>query len=334
MNAAMVDVSVLILFFNRADRLRRVFAEVKKARPARLFLYQDGARDEGDMRGIEECRRVVADEEIDWQCEVKRNYQRVNAGCDPSGFLAQTWAFAHTDKLIVLEDDCVPSVSFFRFCKELLDKYEDDERVWMIAGYNAMERTETEESYFFTDIFSIWGWASWRRVVDKWDKDYRWMADSERVAHVQEAIRRKGLRKDLWRMCEEHRRSGVAHFETIFWSSMLMNDAVAIMSSKNQINNIGVEEDSTHFTTTLRTMPRRLRRQFTMNRYEVDFPLVAPKERSVNTRFKDDVYLVNAWNNPWRKVQYSLEELFWNLRYGRFGAIVRALRRRLSRSWH
>ncbi len=332
MKSPLVDVSVLILFFNRADRLAQVFAQVKKARPARLFLYQDGARDERDHAGIEACRRVVCDEEIDWQCEVNRNYQESNSGCDPSGYLAQSWAFSHTDKLIVLEDDCVPSVSFFRFAKELLDKYEDDPRVWMIAGFNALEKVDCKESYFFTDIFSIWGWASWRRVHHTWDKDYRWMENEEKLNKVREAIERKGLRQDLLPMCEAHKRSGIPHFETIFWSSMLLNDAVAIMTTQNQVNNIGVEEDSTHFTTTLRTMPRRLRRQFTMKRHEVDFPLVHPQKVEVNTKFKDQVYLVNAWNNPLRKVQYSLEELFWNLRYLRFRAIVTAVRRRLSRS--
>ncbi len=332
MNTSLVDVSVLILFFNRPDRLAQVFSQVKLARPSRLFLYQDGPRDERDLSGIEACRAIVAEGEIDWECEVLRNYQRTNSGCDPSGYLAQTWAFSHTDKLIVLEDDCVPSVSFFRFSKELLDKYEDDPRVWMIAGFNAVEKTNIPESYFFTDIFSIWGWASWRRVINTWDGDYRWMEKKECVNKVQEAIQKKGLRRDLLPMCTWHKTSGVPHFETIFWSSMLLHDAVAIMTTKNQINNIGVEEDSTHFITTLKTMPRRMRRQFTMARHEVDFPLVHPEEVLVNTRFKEDVYLLNAWNNPWRKVQYSFEELLWNLRYLRLRAIVTAVKRRLCRS--
>ena len=50
------DVAVLILFFNRPDHLRRVFDEVRKARPSKLFLYQDGPRGERDMPGIEACR--------------------------------------------------------------------------------------------------------------------------------------------------------------------------------------------------------------------------------------------------------------------------------------
>ena len=171
-----IDISVLILFFNRPDHLSEVFVEVKKARPARLFLYQDGPRNENDLPGIEACRKVV--EQIDWDCEVHRKYQERNYGCDPSEYLSQKWAFSLTDKCIVLEDDDVPSQSFFPFCKEMLDRYEHDERITMVAGFNEDETTEdVPDSYFFTSVFSIWGWASWRRVIDRWEGDYAFLND-------------------------------------------------------------------------------------------------------------------------------------------------------------
>ena len=176
MKPALVDVSVLILFFNRPKLLAQVFEQVKKARPARLFLYQDGPRGERDMPGIEACRKVVAD--IDWECEVHHNYQEKNYGCDPSEYMAQKWAFSLSDKCIVLEDDDVPAVSFFGFCKELLDKYEHDTRISMIAGFNNEEITpDITSDYFFATTFSIWGWASWRRVTDQWDEFYTFLEE-------------------------------------------------------------------------------------------------------------------------------------------------------------
>ena len=62
---AKIDVAVLMLFFNRHDNVQKVFDEVKKARPAKLFLYQDGARGERDVPGIEACRQIASDENID-----------------------------------------------------------------------------------------------------------------------------------------------------------------------------------------------------------------------------------------------------------------------------
>lgn len=129
-----VDVPVLILFFNRPKQLQAVFEQVRKARPSRLFLYQDGPRNEKDMPGILACREVVS--HIDWDCQVEHLYQERNYGCDPSEYISQKWAFSKVDKCVVLEDDDVPCVSFFAFCKEMLDRYESDTRITMVAGFN------------------------------------------------------------------------------------------------------------------------------------------------------------------------------------------------------
>lgn len=325
-----IDLSVLMLFFNRADHFGEVFAEVKKARPARLFLYQDGPRGERDMPGIEACRNICSDENIDWECEVHRLYQERNYGCDPSEYLSQKWAFSITDKCMVLEDDDVPSQSFFPFCKDLLDKYENDQRVWMIAGFNSEEKTACPDDYFFTSVFSIWGWASWRRVIDTWDADYSWMDDKEKMAKVERVIKEKRLRKDIIPMCRDHRASGKAFYETIFWASMLLNDGLAIMPTRNLVNNMGVTDNSTHFQGSLKTMPHRLRHQFTMPRYELTFPLHHPDKVEEYKPFKEAVYRRNAWGHPFTKVAYSLEELLLNLRYGNFRIITRALRNRLN----
>lgn len=326
-----VDVAVLILFFNRPDHLGEVFAEVKKARPSKLFLYQDGPRGERDMAGIEGCRTIVSDENIDWECEVHRLYQTKNYGCDPSEYLSQKWAFSIVDKCIVLEDDDVPSQSFFPFCKELLDKYENDERVWMIAGFNSEETAPVDADYFFTSVFSIWGWASWRRVLDTWDEHYTWLDDPEKLAKVERVIKEKRLRSDILPMCRDHRAAGKAFYESIFWSSMLLNDGVAIMPTRNLINNRGVTDDSTHFQGSLKTMPHKLRKQFTMQRFELDFPLRHPDRVEEYKPFKEAVYRRNAWGHPWIKVSYSLEELLLNLRYGNFSVITKALRRRINK---
>ena len=330
MNAAKIDVAVLILFFNRPDHLKEVFEAERQARPARLFLYQDGPRNEKDLPGIEECRRIV--EDIDWECDVHRWYQEENQGCDPSEYLSQKWAFSMTDKCIVLEDDDVPSQSFFLFCKEMLDRYENDPRIWMIAGFNAEEKTEDATSdYFFTSVFSIWGWASWKRVIDTWDEKYRWLDDEQTVKRFEAMVKKRQLRKDFLPMCRDHRDSGIAYYETIFWASMLLNDGLAIMPALNMVNNLSVSAESTHFTANLNTIPSRLRKMFTMPRYDIDFPLAHPPLVVENTAYKTRIYKINAWGYPLIKVRYSLEELWNNLRQGNFVLIGKAIANRISK---
>lgn len=219
MKPFLVDVPVLILFFNRPEPLSQVFDQVKAARPSTLFLYQDGPRNEKDLKGILACREIV--DKIDWDCEVHRKYQEQNFGCDPSEFISQKWAFSIVDKCIVLEDDDVPSVSFFAFCKEMLDRYEQDTRITMIAGFNNEETTaDIPYDYFFSSTFSIWGWASWKRVVDQWDEHYTFLDDSFNMNQLEALIRRRKYRNDFIYMCRRHREHHKAFYETIFHACM------------------------------------------------------------------------------------------------------------------
>ena len=330
MKSALVDVPVLILFFNRPQQLSQVFEQVKKARPSRLFLYQDGARNERDLPGIEACREIVS--QIDWECEVERLYQEKNFGCDPSEYISQKWAFSKVDKCIVLEDDDVPSVTFFQFCKEMLDKYEHDTRISMIAGFNPEEITKDMPSdYFFTTTFSIWGWASWKRVVDQWDEFYSFLDDSFNMQQLEQLIKERKFRSDFIYMCQRHREQQKAFYETIFHASILFNSGLSIVPTRNMINNLGATADSTHFASSVHTLPKGYRRIFTMKRYEVDFPLRHPRYVIENVAYKERVYRIMGWDHPWIKIGRSFEELFLNLKYGNFSIITKALKNRINK---
>ena len=329
---AEVDVAVLILFFTRPEPLKKVFDAIRQARPSKLYLYQDGPRGPQDMAGIEACRQVVCDDEIDWECDVQRNYQTENAGCDPSNFNAQKWAFSLSDKVVVFEDDSIPSVSFIRFCKEMLDRYEHDERIVMVEGFNTDEVSlDVPDDYFFTTVFSIWGWASWRRVIDQWDEHYTFLDDSYNMHQLEALTKERRYRTTMLRMTYDHRALGKAYYESIFWPCMMFNHGLAIMPTKNMINNLGnaAGGDSTHYAGTLRTMPKALRKMFTMQRHEVQFPLKHPRYVIENVDYLHRFYRINAYGHPWRKIGYSLEELWLNMCYGNWAFIWQGIKNRI-----
>ena len=328
-SAALTDVSVLLVFFTRHETFAQVFAQVRRARPSRLFLYQDGPRSVADEEGIMACRSIA--DGVDWECEVRRCYLTANQGCDPTMYRAVTWALSQTDKLMILEDDCVPSLSFFPFCKEMLDRYESDRRVTMVAGFNVDEETPgADADYFFTSAFSIWGWATWRRVADEWDAGYSFMRDAGTLRQLEALIRHRRFRPDTLRMFRDHSQSGKEYFETIVQAAMLLGNGLAVMPSKNLISNVGLTSGA-HYSASLQTMPRRLRRLFTMERKELQFPLRHPRHVFEDTRYKERLYRVNAWGHPWIKVGYSLQELLLNLRHGNFSTIARAAAQRVAK---
>ena len=329
-NPALVDVAVLILFFNRPEPLSAVFEQVKKARPSKLFLYQDGPRGEKDMPGILACRKIV--DEIDWECEVHQWYQEKNFGCDPSEYLSQKWAFSIVEKCIVLEDDDIPSLSFFPFCKELLDKYEHDTRISMITGINYDEISkDMPYDYFFATTFSISGWASWRRVIDQWDEHYSFLDDTFNLRQLEEYIKERKYQKEFIEFCRHHRESGKAYYETIFHAAIFFNSGLSIVPAKNMINNLGATAGSTHFGGSNDLLPRGYRRIFTMQRHELNFPLKHPRYVIENVGYKNRMFRIMAWGHPWIKIGRSFEELYLNLCHGNFKNIGKALINRINK---
>ena len=157
------------------------------------------------------------------------------------------------------------------------------------------------------------------------------MHDPEKVKKLESEKVKRHLRSDMLQMFRDHSQSGKEYFETIYWADMLLHDSLAIMPAKNQINNIGLTGDSTHFSAELKTTPHRIRRIFTMGKHELEFPLVHPKEVVENKAYLDRLYRANGWNHPWIKIANSLEELWLNLRYGQFKHIGQSIVRRFSK---
>lgn len=156
-----VNVPVMLRVFIRPNSLKEVFSVIRKAKPRILFLVSDGPRRNipGDREKINLSREVVSN--IDWDCDVHRLYYDENLGMYESGIRARKYIFNRVDRCIFLEDDLVPSISFFRYCEELLERYKDDKRIHRICGTNSLVTYEGPTTdYFFSKEGSIWGFAT------------------------------------------------------------------------------------------------------------------------------------------------------------------------------
>ena len=328
MNKAKVDVAVLIIFFTRDEQLSKVFDQVKLARPSKLYLYQDGAREgrKDDEEAIKRCREIVSDDNIDWECEVHRLYQDKNYGCDPSEFIAQKWMFETEEMGIILEDDDVPSQSFFPFCKELLEYYKDDERINMICGMNNTGvSTHIDSSYLFTLKGSIWGWASWKRVLDTWDGEYKWLDDEQMLNKVKSQMTRSEF-KDYIKTAKMHKASGREHYESINAASFYLHNRMNIVPKYNMISNIGISQESTHSVSDIRLLPKRTQNLLYMKTYEIDFPLIHPKEYK-----RDCLFEKKMTPNKIQKICGKIEHYARVIRYKGFKYAFGLLRNKISK---
>ena len=329
----MTDITVLLIFFTRTETLRRTFDVIRQARPARLYLYQDGPRNDDEARKLEAARAIVSDANIDWPAEVHRSYHTENSGAWASNYRAQRWVFSEQDKCVVLEDDSTPSTSFIPFCKEMLDRYADDQRIALISGFNHEEVTDAPYDYLFTTVMPIWGWASWRRVIDQWDEHYSVIGDTYNMHQLETLVdsRRHGW-KEMVKKMSHHRQAGQPVYETLLWSAITLSSGLTIVPTRNMISNSGVSEESAHFQNSLKTLPRAIQRIMTMKSHDVSFPLRHPKYVIENVEYKERVFRIMAWEHPLVKVSRSFEELYRNLRYGNFANIWASVKHRIRKS--
>jgi hypothetical protein len=325
-----IDIAVLLIFFTRVENTTKVFEEIKKARPSKLYLYQDGPRHgrEDDYENIIKCREVV--ELIDWDCEVHKMYQKDNYGCDPSEFIAQKWMFENEEYGIVLEDDDVPSQSFFPFCKELLVKYYDDERIGVICGMNNLgENKESPYSYTFARTGSIWGWATWKRNVDLWDEKYEWLDDKYALKLLKKSLGKTDFNTYV-KPSIEHKKSGVPHYETILGFSILLHSKLNIIPSKNLISNIGIGSETTHAVDSIDKLPKAIRNVMHMNTFDLEFPLKHPKYVLEDVDYKRKLDRVMGYGYPLVKIYRTLESVVYRVFLGDFKSVIKGFKRRFS----
>lgn len=260
---------VAFIIFNRPDTTERVFAEIAKMRPRKLLVVADGARDNraGEAERCAATRAII--ERVDWECEVLRNYSDTNLGCRNRVASGIDWVFEQVPEAIILEDDCLPDPTFFRFCEEMLDRYRNDTRVAMISGDNFLfDKFDVGASYYFSRYCHIWGWASWRRAWRHYD----------RRASIWPRFREQGWLKSLvhsrgeemyWKRAFDGVHSGKIDTWDYQWVlASWAQGMVSVMPARNLISNIGFGIDATH--------TRRTSRYAEMKTTPLEFPLRHP----------------------------------------------------------
>lgn len=241
---------VAFIIFNRPDTTERVFAEIAKAKPPKLLVVADGPRTDrpGEAEKCAATRAII--DRVDWDCEVMTKFSAVNLGCKQRVSSGIDWVFDQVEEAIILEDDCLPDPTFFRFCQEMLERYRHDQRVGVISGDNfQFGRRRNDDSYYFSKYVHIWGWASWRDrwansydvTMAKWPRirDGSWLADM--VGDAREA--------NFWKKIFQRVHGGEIDTWDYQWVfANWVEGRLTVLPAVNLISNIGFNEDATHTT--------------------------------------------------------------------------------------
>ncbi len=272
---------ILLLLFNRPDLAEKVFEQIAKARPKKLFIAVDGPRPtvsgEGDL--------VIANREfaqkVDWPCEVLTLFSEENLGCGRAVRSAISWFFEHVDQGIILEDDCLPNDSFFQFTAEMLERYKHDEQVMMVNGTSYLpESVKSDLSYYFSIFEHVWGWATWRRAWEKYDVTMQNFPGSPPVRSRLNGL--SPLTRYYMRRNFSKAKNGLIDTWDYQWEhSIWDNLGLAIAPVHNLVSNIGFDERATHTSTITDGRANRPVRP-------MPFPLSHPETIEASKRLDDD----------------------------------------------
>lgn len=238
---------ILFLIFNRPDTTERVFEEIRKAQPPRLYIAADGSRANrpGEKELCEKTRAIV--QKVDWDCEIKTLFRDENLGCGKAVSQAITWFFDNEPEGIILEDDILPHPDFFPYCDELLDRYRDNPEIGIIAGHNNIYGgLKADSSYCFITVPHIWGWATWKK---EWD-NYKYNVGDLSIIDLINSLKELGYNRPQQNYWKE-KYWIMKDFLTDTWDyqwvmSLLLHKKLSVTPYKSLTKNIGFSEDATH----------------------------------------------------------------------------------------
>jgi hypothetical protein len=294
-----VNSPILFLAFNRLDTTQRVFETIASVKPDRLYIACDGAR---KNRNEEENVKAVREwlmSNISWKCEVKTLFRENNLGCKLAVSGAITWFFEQEEMGIILEDDCLPSVSFFTYCDDLLNKYRDNPTIMSISGTNHLDNTLTyKESYHFSGNFNCWGWASWRRAWSKYDPDLQAWSAFRKSHKLSKLPHSSFLFVRYWtRIFDLLEKQVIDTWDYQMILTVWNNEGLCICPARNMISNIGFSVEGTH---TLDSSHRNSNRK----RETISFPLVHPQEIRQNVeldKLENKAFYEITWTNEMKR---------------------------------
>ncbi len=235
--------TVLLIAFRRPALTRKMLESIREAKPPRLYIACDGPRpdrpdDEERVRAVRAVIAEFADDLHPITC-----YQEKNLGCGKGVSTAISWFFEHEEEGIILEDDCYPDPSFYRFCGEMLERYRNIANVMQVAGYNAISGAcPIDADYLFSHFGWQWGWATWRRAWQHFDlKMNSWPEFKRMGLQKSTAFNNKRIR-----VFEEMYAGKCDTWDYQWHYAVASNYGLSIVPKFSLITNIGVGLDCTH----------------------------------------------------------------------------------------
>ena len=235
----MLHTPILFIVFNRMDTAQKVFNAIRNAQPIKLYIACDGPRTtiKGEKDACAQTRTLI--QQIDWPCDVHTNFLNQNEGPSKAPYRFIKWFFEQEEQGIILEHDCLPHPDFFEYCETLLNKYKDDKRIGTISGPNFVPQNNVSNSYTFTIYNHIWGWATWKRTINKYTLDFTDFSEKEFNQILNKYFDTYKERAYWKTIFKQIKKGEIPTWDYYLTFCLWRNHLYSISPNKNLVSNIG-----------------------------------------------------------------------------------------------
>ena len=233
------NISVLVLGYNRPNHIKKLLNSLRKIKPKKIYISLDGPKK--DLRDKKLSQLVKNEvENINWRCSIKKKYNIKNLGCRDSVRKGIDWFFKYNKFGIILEDDCLPNISFFQFCNKINKIYKNNKKIFSISGSNFYNK-KVKYDYFYSKYNHCWGWASWKRAWKKYDnKLLNW--DKLKNSKQWKLLHKNRIERRYWeKIINKVKKEKIDSWAYVWTYSMWLYKGIAIIPKKNLIKNIGFD---------------------------------------------------------------------------------------------
>ncbi len=243
------EVPVLVLGFNRPALVTNLFKSLASVQPKKIYFAVDGPRYE-NQTDIELVKKVQDSlSVIDWQCEIYTLFRERNLGLKRAVIEAIDWIFENEEEAIILEDDCLPIDEFFSFCAEALDKYRHNSEVMQISGNSFVPVSDLNcNRYYFSTLNDIWGWATWKRSWELFEREVPDRNSPELKKKLNEYFPKKEISRWFTRYISEAKAPDSQVWSTQWTLTLINNHGYSLVPQTNLVRNVGFSGDATHMT--------------------------------------------------------------------------------------
>ena len=206
-----------------------------------LFIFSDAAKDKESYDSVKQVRQYLTTiTGFNTVTITKRDY---NFGLANSIIDGVTRIVDRYGKIIVLEDDLVTSTYFLRYMNDALAMYANDLNIASIHGYiyNIPNLPQT----FFIRGADCWGWATWKRAWNFFEKDGQLLLDQlkkQKLLKKFDFDATAGFKKML-----QNQIAGKNNSWAVRWhASAFIQNMLTLYPGVSFVNNIGNDNTGTH----------------------------------------------------------------------------------------